>query len=139
MKNPIQILAAFITGLCILTAFPLTTLAQQLTAVQNYGVNRPGVVMVRTVFSADVYINKMQLDSRHFNHLVDSIQKADSSGIIYTAEQKLDIVLREINNHPSRFFKASLDYIKEPEEITSSGTGFLITEDGYVATNCHLI
>jgi serine protease Do len=139
MKNPFQILVAFIIGLTFLTVTPIIACAQQLTAVQNYGVNRPGVVMVRTVFSADVYVNKMQLDSRHFNHLVDSIQKADSSGIIYTAEQKLDIVLREINNHPSRFFKASLDYIKEPEEITSSGTGFLITEDGYVATNCHLI
>lgn len=139
MKNPVLILTAFVTGLFLLTVSPLRMCAQQLTAVQNYGVNRPGVVMVRTVFSADVYVNKMQLDSRHFNHLVDSIQKADSSGIIYTAEQKLDIVLREINNHPNRFFKASLDYIKEPEEITSSGTGFLITEDGYVATNCHLI
>jgi serine protease Do len=139
MKNPFPILRAFLAGLLFLIASPVTTHAQQLTAVQNYGVNRPGVVMVRTVFSADVYVNKMQLDSRHFNHLVDSIQKADSSGIIYTAEQKLDIVLREINNHPSRFFKASLDYIKEPEEITSSGTGFLVTEDGYVATNCHLI
>ncbi|HEX3079210.1 MAG TPA: hypothetical protein VHQ04_02050, partial [Puia sp.] len=129
MKNPFQIISAFLAGLFFLTVSSLSIYAQQLTAVQNYGVNRPGVVMVRTVFSADVYVNKMQLDSRHFNHLVDSIQKADSSGIIYTAEQKLDIVLREINNHPSRFFKASLDYIKEPEEITSSGTGFLITED----------
>src|SRR3984885_2244318 len=136
MKNPILIIGTF---LLFLTGAPASVRAQLLTAVQNYGVNRPGVVMVRTVFSADVYVNKMQLDSRHFNHLVDSIQKADSSGIIYTAEQKLDIVLREINNHPTRFFKASLDYIKEPEEITSSGTGFLITEDGYVATNCHLI
>ena len=139
MKNPFPVLRAFLAGLIFLAASPSNISAQQLTAVQNYGVNRPGVVMVRTVFSADVYVNKMQLDARHFNHLVDSIQKADSSGIIYTAEQKLDIVLREINNHPSRFFKASLDYIKEPEEITSSGTGFLITEDGYVATNCHLI
>jgi serine protease Do len=113
--------------------------AQQLSAVQNYGINRPGVVMVKTVFSADVYVNKIQLDSRHFNNLVDSIQKVDSNGIVYTAEQKLDIVLQAINNHPSLFFKASLDYIKEPEEITSSGTGFLVTADGYVATNCHLI
>src|SRR5271169_3376647 len=139
MKTQLLILRAFIAGLLFTIYSPVTSFAQHLTAVQNYGVNRPGVVMVHTVFSADVYVNKMQLDSRHFNHLVDSIQKADSSGIIYTAEQKLDIVLREINNHPSRFFKASLDYIKEPEEITSSGTGFLITEDGYVATNCHLI
>jgi serine protease Do len=138
MKSKILILRVFIAGLLIQIAGSAYTYAQ-LSAVQNYGVNRPGVVMVSTVFSADVYVNKMQLDSRHFNQLVDSIQKADSSGVIYSAEQKLDIVLREINNHPTRFFKASLDYIKEPEEITSSGTGFLVTGDGYVATNCHLI
>lgn len=139
-KSRTSVLQAFIAIACCLFGIFLPAAAQQpLTAVQNYGVNRPGVVMVRTVFSADVYVNKMQLDSRHFNYLVDSIQKIDSSGVIYTAEQKLDIVLQEINNHPTRFFKASLDYIKEPEEITSSGTGFLVTGDGYVATNCHLI
>ena len=139
MKNQISAFRALFSFLLLIFAGWGTTYAQALTAVQNYGVNRPGVVMVRTVFSADVYVNKIKLDSRHFNNLVDSIQKADSSGIIYTAEQKLDIVLQEINNHPNRFFKASLDYIKEPEEITSSGTGFLVTADGYVATNCHLI
>jgi len=139
MKSFILVFRAFLVGLLLIAAGPESSRAQKLSAVQNYGVNRPGVVMVRTVFSADVYVNKMQLDSRHFNRLVDSIQRSDSSGIIYTAEQKLDIVLKEINNHPNRFFKASLDYIKEPEEITSSGTGFLVTADGYVATNCHLI
>ena len=139
MKTHILFLRAFIAGILLIAAGTGAVRAQQLSAVQNYGVNRPGVVMVRTVFSADVYVNKIQLDARHFNQLVDSIQQSDSSGIIYTAEQKLDIVLREINSHPNRFFKASLDYIKEPEEITSSGTGFLVTADGYVATNCHLI
>ncbi len=139
MKNPYTILRAIISSLFILAFMPLFSQGQQLTAVQNYGVNRPGVVMVRTVFSADVYVNKIQLDARHFNRLIDSIRKIDSSGVIYTPEQKLDIVLKEIYNRPNRFFKASLDYIKEPEEITSSGTGFLVTADGYVATNCHLI
>ncbi len=139
MKTHTLHFGAFITGILLAIAIPEISCAQQLSAVQNYGVNRPGVVMVRTVFSADVYINKMQLDSRHFNHLVDSIHKVDSSGVIYTAEEKLDIVLKEINNHPNLFFKASMDYIKEPEEITSSGTGFVVTPDGYVATNCHLI
>ncbi len=135
--------------LLCLRGFPVWTLfflsgflpasAQKLTAVQNYGINRPGVVMVRTVFSADVYVNNMRLDSRNFNHLLDSLQRIDSSGAIYTPEQKLDIVLTQIRDNPNRFFKASFDYIKQPEEITSSGTGFLITGDGYVATNCHLI
>ncbi len=139
MKDRTSLLTTFSALLILMISLIGKSYAQQLTAVQNYGINRPGVVMVRTVFSADVYVNKIQLDSRHFNHLVDSIQKVDSSGAVYTAEQKLDIVLNEINAHPNRFFKASLDYIKEPQEITSSGTGFLVTQDGYVATNCHLI
>jgi serine protease Do len=139
MKSYILVIRTLIAFILLISVGTESSQAQKLSAVQNYGVNRPGVVMVRTVFSADVYVNKIQLDARHFNRLVDSIQKSDSSGIIYTAEQKLDIVLKEIYNHPNRFFKASLDYIKEPEEITSSGTGFVVTADGYVATNCHLI
>jgi hypothetical protein len=44
-----------------------------------------------------------------------------------------------MNNRPSRFFQTTFDYIKQPEQITATGTGFFVTEDGYVATNCHLI
>jgi S1-C subfamily serine protease len=95
--------------------------------------------MIKAVFSADVYVNKMRMDSRNFNQLLDSIQRVDTSGLIYTAEEKLDIVLKEINNNPGRFFKSTLDYIRQPLEITGTGTGFFITDDGYVATNCHLI
>ncbi len=139
MKIQLLSLRAFsVWTLFFLSGF-LPANAQKLSAVQNYGINRPGVVMVRTVFSADVYVNNMRLDSRNFNHLLDSLQRIDSSGAIYTPEQKLDIVLTQIRDNPNRFFKASFDYIKQPEEITSSGTGFLITGDGYVATNCHLI
>ncbi|HTS42930.1 MAG TPA: trypsin-like peptidase domain-containing protein [Puia sp.] len=121
------------------TASQSFVLGQKLSGVQNYAMNRPGVVMIKTVFSADVYVNKMTMDDRNFNHLLDSLQRIDSSGAVFTPEEKLNIVLKEINNNPNRFFKATLDYIRQPEEITSSGTGFFITGDGYVATNCHLI
>jgi S1-C subfamily serine protease len=114
-------------------------LAQKMGAVGNYAMNRPGVVMIKTVFSANVYVNQMKMDNKRFNHLLDSVQKLDTSGVIYSAEQKLDMVLRQMNNSPNRFFKATLDYIKQPEEITSTGTGFFITGNGYVATNSHLI
>jgi serine protease Do len=125
------------TGLLVLAC--TVTRAQTRTAVENYALNRPGVVMVKTVFSAIVYVNKMKMDNKRFNLLLDSIQRIDTNGIIFNPEQKLDIVLREMSNNPSRFFRTSFDYIKQIEEITATGTGFFITNDGYVATNSHLI
>jgi S1-C subfamily serine protease len=112
--------------------------AQRLSGVESYAMNRPGVVMVRTEYTANVYVNNMKMNNRAFNHLLDSIQKLDNSGAI-PAEQKLDIVLKEMNNNPNRFFQTTFDYIKQAEQITASGTGFFLTGDGFVATNCHLI
>src|ERR1700744_2124773 len=110
----------------------------ELSGIENYALNRPGVVMIRTEYSANVYVNSMKMDNRAFNALLDSIQNLDHGGGV-TAEQKLDIVLREMNSRPTRFFQTTFDYIKQPEQITATGTGFFISGDGFVATNCHLI
>lgn len=109
-----------------------------LSGVQNYALNRPGVVMIRTEYTAIVYVNSMTMNDRAFNALLDSIQKLDHGGGV-SPEQKLDMVLRDMSNRPARFFRSTFEYIKQPEQITSIGTGFFITADGYVATNCHLI
>jgi len=110
----------------------------KLSGVENYASNRAGVVMVRTEYSANVYVKKMRMDDDAFNGLLDSIQRLDNGGGV-PAEQKLDIVLKEMNSHPARFFQTTFDYIKQDEQITAVGTGFFITGSGYVATNCHLI
>ena len=130
-----------VVGLCLLLGSIrciATGQDSRLSGVQNYALNRPGVVMIRTEYSANVYVNSMRMDNRAFNHLLDSIQGLDHGGGV-TAEQKLDIVLREMNSRPTRFFQTTFDYIKQPEQITSIGTGFFLTGNGYVATNCHLI
>ncbi|HXD78750.1 MAG TPA: serine protease [Puia sp.] len=122
----------------LLAALPAAAQDAQLSAVVNYALNRPGVVMIRTEYTANVYVNSIKMDDRAFNSLLDSIQKLDHGGGVMP-EQKLDIVLREMNSRPERFFQTSFDYIKQPEQITATGTGFFISSDGFVATNCHLI
>lgn len=110
----------------------------KISGTENYALNRPGIVMIRTEYTANIYVNSMKMDERAFNALLDSIQHLDHGGGVL-AEQKLDIVLREMNSRPARFFQTTFDYIKQPEQITATGTGFFVTDDGYVATNCHLI
>src|ERR1700744_2822879 len=95
----------------------------KLSGVENYALNRPGIVMIRTEYTANVYVNSMRMDNRAFNALLDSIQNLDHGGGA-TSEKKLVIVLREMNIRPARFFQTTFDYIKQPEQITSIGTGF---------------
>src|SRR5579871_2212415 len=121
------------------TALSKPASAQNCSAAENYALNRPGVVMIKSVFSANVSVNKMRMDERIFNRLLDSIQRVDTAGDIFTPEQKLDIVLKEMNSRPARFFKKTFDNIEQTQEITATGTGFFISGNGYVATNCHLI
>ncbi len=121
-----------------IAALPAAAQSPRLSAVGNYALNRPGVVMIRTEYTANVYVNSMKMNVQAFNALLDSIQRLDHGGGVMP-EQKLDIVLREMSNRPERFFQTTFDYIKQPEQITASGSGFFITSDGYVATNCHLI
>ena len=111
----------------------------QLSAAQNYARNRPGVVMVKTNFSATIYLKQIVLNSRLFNVLLDSISHLENYGTPLNAEEKLDIVLKEISNKPSVFFKNTSDYRYHTQNIATSGTGFLISDDGYVVTNCHVV
>jgi serine protease Do len=128
------------SSIFLLTLIALPSVAQDplLSAVGNYALNRPGVVMIRTEYTANVYVNSMKMDDRAFNNLLDSIQRLDHGGGVMP-EQKLDMVLREMSSRPERYFKTTFDYIKQPEQITASGSGFFVTGNGYVATNCHLI
>lgn len=137
----IRLLMTTLATSCLLlaaTRCPASGRDPILSGVQNYALNRPGVVMIRTEYTANVYVNSMKMDERAFNALLDSIQKLDHGGGV-SPEQKLDMVLQDMNYQPARFFKTTFDYIKQTEQITSIGTGFFITADGYVATNCHLI
>ncbi|HZI54860.1 MAG TPA: trypsin-like peptidase domain-containing protein [Chitinophagaceae bacterium] len=128
---------------CILAALILMTgvktSGQVISAEQNYAANSPAVAIVQTVFSAIVYVNKVEMNQRRFNLLVDSIKRLDTSGTMFSAEEKLDIVVKALYNSPFRFFSATTQYFRQRHRILSSGTGFFITGDGHLITNAHII
>lgn len=123
--------------LCVLIY--TTGRGQVISAEQNYAGNAPAVAMVQTVFSATVYVNKVEMNERRFNQLVDSVKRLDSTGTMFKAEEKLDIVVKALYNNPFRFFSATPEYYRQKHRILSSGTGFFVTGDGYLITNAHII
>jgi S1-C subfamily serine protease len=129
----------FILLLIFISGFQRKADAQVITAEHNYARNAPGVVMIQTVFSATVYVNKVEINQRRFNQLVDSVKRLDTTGNMMTAEQKLDIVVNALYKNPLRFFSPTEQYIRQQHRIIGNGTGFFITQDGYLITNCHVI
>ncbi|MCR6721147.1 MAG: S1C family serine protease [Chitinophagaceae bacterium] len=99
----------------------------------------PGVVMVQTVFSASVYINKVAINQQRFDKLVDSVKMLDLTGDILSAEAKLDLVVKALSANPNRYFATTTEYFRQNHRIIASGTGFFVTDDGYIITNCHII
>lgn len=116
-----------------------TTFCQSISTEQNYARNCPGIVMVQAVFSATVYVNKVDMNERMFDKLVDSVKKLDTTGNILSPTQKLDIVVKALYKTPLRFFSGSEEYFRQTHRVQTTGTGFLITGDGYLVTNCHVI
>ena len=92
--------------LCIM-ATGFKAIGQVISAEQNYAANSPAVAMVQTVFSANVYVNKVEMNQRRFSLLVDSIKRLDTSGTMFSAEEKLDMVVKALYNRPFRFFSAT--------------------------------
>src|SRR6185436_12328076 len=84
-----------------------------MSAEENYARNRPGVVKVQTEFSANVYVNKVQMNQRLFQVLVDSVKKLDTTGLILKPKEKLDIVLRALYSSPFRYFAGTTEYLQQ--------------------------
>ena len=123
----------------IYCAKPCKVFSQEIIAEQNYAMNAPGIARVQTVLSAKVYVDKVKMKERVFNKLVDSVKNLDTTRIILTSEQKLNIVVKALYSKPLRFFSATGEYLLKEHRITSTGTGFFVTSDGYLITNCHVI
>ncbi|MBY0535976.1 MAG: serine protease [Chitinophagaceae bacterium] len=105
----------------------------------QYATNQPAVVMVKTEVSAEVNVARININGRAFNRLLDSIHDQELDSIFLTPSQKLDIVLNAFYRQPRRYFTPEFNYFRHRERVTATGSGFLISSDGYVLTNCHVV